>query len=90
MDERIERHIALGEFHTFVSGLRANQARIGGVGKPDPDIRPGVIVDAPEVLNCFLRKNPEYEPYREDIRNGRDYREIYEFDRDEWKRENEG
>jgi hypothetical protein len=65
MSEKLERDRAIHEFGSLEVRLFATQARMTELGGRDAPINLGVPVKSQEVLDCFLRKNPHFERFRD-------------------------
>ncbi len=71
MSETHEREKARHSFRTFLQELDACPPTCTGPNAPDSRVEAFVEVDRSQATDCFLRRNPSYERFRDDLRKVR-------------------
>jgi hypothetical protein len=67
LSERLELDQIKHLFRMFLQNLNACPPSCAGMYEPDLPVEPSVNVDRSDALDCFLRKNPSYERFRDDL-----------------------
>ena len=86
MSETYESEHAKHLFDTFLQNLDACQPSCTGLYNPDLPVEPSVKVDHTDALDCFLRKNPSYERFRNDLAEVRRSVKWFTFNNALWKK----
>jgi hypothetical protein len=84
MSENLERQTAIHEFGQTLTRLLASQARNTAPGERDAPVDPGVPVKSEELLNCFLRKKPEFVRFRKALADSISTSNQYSLNKDRW------
>lgn len=86
VSETLKLQKAQREYRKFIQGLSVCRARHTRLFERDPDFEPCVKVAPAEALNCFLRENPSYKPFRKDLGNARGDKDDFLFVKELWNR----
>ncbi len=84
MSETHELDKAHYEFRKFLQDLHAFPATCTGLYQRDSDVNEFVTIDRADATNCFLRKYPSYEPFRDRLAEVRPGEEKFDFNRELW------
>jgi len=81
-----EREKARHSFDTFLQNLDACPPSCTRLYEPVLPVEPFVEVDRTDALDCFLRKNPSYERFRDDLAEVRRSVKWFTFNNALWKK----
>jgi hypothetical protein len=86
MSETHELDKARHAFRKFLQDLHAWQPTCTGLFERDRDVEPFVEVERSGALDCFLRKYPTYERFRDELAEVRRGEQTFFFIQKLWKK----
>jgi hypothetical protein len=85
MSEVYECEKARHRYLKFLQDLDACQPKFTRLFEPDSHVEEFVEVERTEALNCFLRKYPSYERFRDELAKVRRDVRTFLFNPESWK-----